>query len=108
MKYAPFKSDDGKVFEAPDHEMWMRSNDNVHSTATELIKEFNEYGREWVDLACIGAGCVNTTAKVIAIARERIKRGRDLVVQPFFSTIQDEKNRERTRLMFRVSVVPRG
>jgi stage V sporulation protein SpoVS len=102
---APFKTEDGKLDDMPDHEFWMRTHDNVHKTATELLRVFTEEKLSWIDMACIGAGCLNTAIKCVAVARERVRKDRDLVVQPYFSTIVDEQNRERTRVMLRVTLV---
>lgn len=103
---APFKLKEGQVLEAPEHELWMRAADNVHRTANDIVEAVSiDIG--WVDLACIGATCVNQAMKSLAVARERIRRhGFDLTCQPWFSTITDDKDRERTRLMIRVTRVP--
>lgn len=99
---APFKVKEGPVLEAPEHELWMRAADNVHRTATDIIDSLRD--ESTVDLACIGATCVNQAMKSLAVARERMKRqGFDVVMQPFFSTIEDDQQRERTRLMMRVT-----
>lgn len=105
---APFKGKEGQVLVAPDHELWMRAADNVHRTAADILGEFQSDGITdgiaTLDLACIGAACVNQAMKSVAVAREKAKRqGFDFVIQPFFSTIIDDQDRERTRLMMRLT-----
>ncbi len=105
---APYKEKQGVVIEAPDHELWMRSHDDVQRTAGEIVDELNDNGFGFVDLACIGAACVNQAMKAVAVARERLMRShRDIVAQPWFSTITDDQDRQRTRLMFRLSIIKR-
>jgi stage V sporulation protein SpoVS len=104
LEQAPYKENQGSVTEAPEGEMWMRSHDDVHRTASDIIEELEP--NKWVDLACIGAACLNQATKSVAVARERLnKRRLDLLVQPWFSTITDDKDRVRTRLMLRVMKV---
>jgi stage V sporulation protein SpoVS len=98
---APYKQQQGQIIESPDDELWIRAHDDVHRTATDIVDELRD--REWIDLACIGAACVNQAMKAVAVARERMQdRGKDLITQPWFSSIIDDKGRKRTRLMFRV------
>lgn len=102
---APYQVKEGEVLAPPDHELWIRSGDNVHRTAEDIIHAmtFNTC----VDLACIGAACVNVAMKAVAVAREKIESvNGDYYVQPWFSSIIDDSGRDRTRLMLRVSVVP--
>lgn len=104
LEPAPFKVKEGQVLEAPPHELWMRAADNVHRTANDILDEFQDIEVRTIDLACIGAACVNQAMKAVAVAREKAKRADyDFVVQPFFSTIVDDKDRERTRLMMRLT-----
>lgn len=99
---APLKSNDGKLTDMPDHELWIRTHDNIHKTAKEIVEELTL--DDWIDLACIGAGCLNTAIKCVAIARETLlKNGLDCTMQPFFSTVIDDRDRERTRIILRVS-----
>lgn len=102
MTDTPYKIKEGKVTERPEHEFWIRANDNVHQTARDIIAAVTgEF--DWIDLACIGAACVNQAMKSIAVARELgAKKDIDLVVKSFFSTVTDDKDRERTRLLIRV------
>jgi stage V sporulation protein SpoVS len=103
---APYKEKQGVVVESPDHELWMRSHDDVHRTASDIVDELLESDTGWIDLACIGAACVNQAMKAVAVARERLmRRHKDIVAQPWFSTITDDQERSRTRLMFRLHVV---
>lgn len=101
---APYKENQGVVTEAPEGELWIRSHDDVHRTATDIVEELNHSVQ--VDLACIGAACVNQAMKSVAVARERLStRGHDIMVQPWFSTITDDRGEKRTRLMLRLFLV---
>lgn len=105
---APFRMNQGKVIEMPESELWMRSQDKVQPTATEIINDLTDGAREFLDLACIGAGAVNQAIKAVAVARERLaKKSLDLMIQPWYSSIVDDRDRERTRLMLRLTVVKR-
>jgi stage V sporulation protein SpoVS len=98
---APYKAREGKITEAPAHELWIRAHDDVHRTAQDILDDLKD--SEWIDLACIGAACVNQAMKSIAVAREMaMAMGKDLVAQPWFSSITDDQDRRRTRLMIRV------
>lgn len=99
---APLKANQGVMTEAPESELWMRANDDVHRTASEIVQELED--SLWVDLACIGAPCVNQAIKSIAVARERLaKKAKDINVQPWFSTITDDQDRKRTRVILRLN-----
>ncbi len=84
-----------------DGEIWVRTTDDVHKVAADLLDMLE--GRDFVDLACIGAGCLNQGIKAIAVARERLERhDGDLLTQPYFSSFVDGEDRKRTRMMLRV------
>lgn len=103
---APFKVVEGRVDEMPEHELWIRASDDVHRTASDMIAELVEDKKPFLDLACIGAGAVNQANKSIAVARERLaKKSLDIVCQQFFSTIKDDQDRNRTRMMIRLMLV---
>jgi stage V sporulation protein SpoVS len=102
----PYKLKEGKIVECPEHEFWIRANDNVRTTARDIAAAVTgKYS--WIDLACIGAACINQAIKSIAVARELVAREQcDLIIKPFFSTVIDDKERERTRIVLRVCKVP--
>lgn len=105
----PTKIKQGKVIEAETDEIWIRANENVHRIAKKIsdsidagVEDDGDSGA-YVNLACIGAACVNQAMKAVAVARESIiLKGFELLARPFFSTITDDKDRERTRLMIHV------
>jgi stage V sporulation protein SpoVS len=106
---APYKLKEGKVSDMPDHELWIRGGDNVHQTATDIIKDLVDAKMKFLDLACIGAAAINQGMKSLAVARERLARKSiDIIAQPWFSTITDDQDRERTRVMIRLTVVKRS
>lgn len=100
----PHAVDDGVLLTAPDHEIWVRGHEVVQRLAKKIIDRLTERDDQktwpYVDLACIGAACVNQAVKAIAVARES---SNELLIVPFFSTITDESDRTRTRVMLRVT-----
>jgi stage V sporulation protein SpoVS len=108
---APFKvKEDGDMSRPRDGEIWVRTTDDVHKLAADLLDMLEDKpvvnDVRFVDLACIGAGCLNQGIKAIAVARERIERhGTDLTVQPYFSSFVDDEGRNRTRMVLRVTEI---
>jgi len=106
---APFSVEQGVMTEQPDNEVWVRAGDKVNKLAARVVEfarlqDFLDHNT--LDLACIGAAAINQAVKAIGAARMELQRDMlDVVTQPFFSTIIDDKNRERTRLVLRVFVV---
>jgi stage V sporulation protein SpoVS len=100
----PYSENAGVMIDQPGHEVWARSGDQVGTIADHVIRRLGRY--PFVDVACIGAGAINQALKGIAVARkEHLQTGGELVVVPFFSMIEDDKGRERTRMVFRVFLV---
>ena len=107
LEITPTKIVEGEVLTTPDDEIWVRNNDDTHGLSKQIIEhiESNEdHGWRYVDLACIGAACVNQAIKAIAVVRDEIrtKYGNDLYCAPYFSTVIDDRGRRRTRMMLRV------
>jgi stage V sporulation protein SpoVS len=98
---APYKVKSIDPVLVPDQgEIWVRSGDDVHKLAADLLDMLDDF--RYVDLACIGAGCLNQAIKAVAVARERLARvARDIVMQPYFSSFIDDRDRSRTRIMLR-------
>lgn len=107
MITAPYVQDDGVIAEQPEDELWIRSGDNVTTTARDIEDFLLDFPGNYLDLACIGAGAVNQAVKSIAVARENLGSlmvETSVVVQPYFSNIIDDQGRKRTRMMLRVSL----
>lgn len=102
---APLKTKDETPLLVPaPSEIWVRNGDDVHRLCADLMERLEDF--DVVNLACIGAGCLNQAVKAIAVARERmLKYNEDLVVQPYFSSFIDDQDRNRTRIVLRVFVV---
>lgn len=100
----PTSVDHGVLLEPLDSEIWVSSHEDAKRLANEIVDNIYKFG--FVDLACIGAGCVNQAIKAIAVAREAMRENNHEVgTLPFFSTIKDDKDRERTRMILRVLCV---
>lgn len=100
---APYKVKEGQVIKQPSDEIWARSTDDVKKLASKIIDGINANG-EYIDLACIGPAALNQGVKGLAVAREMLAEARiDLMAQPYFSTIEDDKQRSRTRLVLRIT-----
>lgn len=105
LETTPTKTIDGELHTAPNHEIWVRNNEDIHKLVRNVIDRMNgKDGWHSVDLACIGAACVNEAIKAVAIVREQVrdKHSTEVYSVPFFSTITDDKNRRRTRIMVRL------
>lgn len=102
----PYALDEGPVVNLPDDEIWVRSSDDVRKTANKILAKLSESELEpqYIDVACIGPASVNQAIKAIAVARSTVADVQlDLVVKPYFSTIEDEQMQVRTRIILRVT-----
>jgi stage V sporulation protein SpoVS len=103
----PTKMIEGEVHETPSDEIWVRNNDEIHHLVRQIrrkIQPDDTHQWRYVDLACIGAACVNQAIKAIAIVRDELRDEANINVYcvPYFSTIIDDRQRRRTRMMIRV------
>jgi stage V sporulation protein SpoVS len=104
---APFKVREvGDLTQPRQNEIWARANDDVHKLAADILDMVDYDKPVPIDVACIGAGCLNQAIKAIAVARERISRDAyDIALQPYFSSFTDDQDRSRTRIVLRLVVV---
>lgn len=101
VRETPSSINHGRMDEPGVTEIWVRGGDEPNKLAKEILHEVKNY--EFTDLACIGAATINIAVKAIAIARDKIKT---IVAVPYFSTVIDDKDRERTRIILRVTKCP--
>ena len=102
---APYKVKETVPLTTPRvHEIWVRATDDVHKLAADILDKVEDF--DWVEAACIGAGCLNQATKAIAVARERLGKDKlDLIAQPYFSSFTDDQDRSRTRIILRLMLV---
>ena len=98
----PFTVNQGRLVSEGNHEVWIKRDDETQEIGRRIRFAF-EAGRPYVDVAAMGATAVNQAVKGIAAVREYLmEQGRDLVVVPYWSAFEDDQDRERVRLVFRV------
>lgn len=103
MSRVPLSVDEGQVVDQPDDEIWVRSNDQPHGLADSIVEAL--HGVFQVKVAAIGAAAVNQAVKGVGIARQQVREiepALELCIIPYFSTILDDDDNRRTRLILHV------
>ncbi len=110
----PYQINQGEMTTQPENEVWVTAQSSVHRVAERIVRHVMVQDpvhdgytvsdeHDFLDLACIGPQAINQAMKAVAVARETLAEDKlDLAVKPFFSTIIDASDRERTRMVLRV------
>lgn len=103
---APFAVREGLVDKCPPRELWVGHDDKVSSVASSIVVFARARKIPYLDVAAIGPLSVNQAVKAIALARERLGSYQlDLLMQPYFSSVEDANSLNRTRMVFRLSCI---
>ena len=98
----PLSTYDGKVVRRKTaNEIWVNGSELPTNIARNILATILRHGSAYV--AVIGSGAINQVIKGIAVAREMSREkipDVDLYTVPYFSTIIDQHDRERTRIVF--------
>lgn len=79
-------------------ELKVAGKNNVHKTATAIVKNMQEHKK--VNVSAIGMDAVNQAVKSIAIARQKVASDNiDLKVRIGFRVLHEEE-REKTAILF--------
>lgn len=99
----PLESYDGKVDGSKAEEIWVRSKDFPSNIARKIVELVDSHGQAHV--CTIGAESINQAIKGLAVARQMwrdLKDDQDLYGIPYFSTVLDQDDHRRTRMVTRV------
>jgi len=99
----PLSTYDGKIVSQRPEEVWVRSKDFPTNIARKIVEAVQDHKQAHV--ATIGSEAVNQAVKGIAISRQMwrdMMEGEDLYATVYFSTVIDNSDQQRTRMVFRV------